>query len=326
MNVSTIVNRSNFMTKRMLLTSFAVLALIATASMVMAQPPGGGQRGPGGQGQGPQGGMMGQGMFGGGAMGILMNEEARTALGITEDQIQKLRESMRPPQGQGMQPPHPGQGPPDAAQIAQMREQMQARQAEMRKNLEATLSKEQVAKLDVMVFQRSGGLNPQPPAGGPGGGGAGPGAGGARGGFGAMMINVDNLRALGLTDDQKKKLEEAQEKMMTAMRPQGGFNRDATPEERQAQFARMREAGQKAGEEFQATLNSVLTTAQKAKAEELMRDVPEYLQRRAPGQGGQGQGGNLNNWQPGQGGGQGPNPNREQRQQRTNTGGRQFPG
>jgi hypothetical protein len=209
--------------------------------------------------------------------------------------------------------------------MAQMREQMQARQAEMRKNLEATLSADQVAKLDVMVFQRSGGLNPQPPAGGPGGAGAGPGAGGARGGFG--MINVENLRALGLTDDQKKKIEEAQEKMRTAVRPPEGFNfRDATPEERQAQIEKMREVGQKAGEEFRATLNGILTARQKARAEELMKNVPEYLQRPAPGQGGQGrQGGNLNNFQPGSGV-PGQNPNREQRQQRTNTGNRQFPG
>lgn len=110
-----------------------------------------------------------------------------------------------------------------------------------------------------------------------------------------------------------------------------GFNfQTATPEERQAFFARMQEAGQKANEEYLATVNGVLTDAQKAKAEELMKDVPQFLQRPVPRPGGPGgpgsPGPNLNNFQPGQGA-PGVNPNREQRQQRSGGGGgRQFPG
>ena len=299
------------MTKKTFLVSFAILALVAMASTTMAQPGGG--RGPGGGpgGGGPGGGgpgmMMGGGpgmmMGGGGAMGILFNEDARKELGISEDQMEKLREAgrammetMRPPQGGGQN------GPPD---FAQMREQMQKMQTESRKNLETVLSGEQVGKLDVMVFQRSGGLE------GP-------------------MANVETLRALNLTDDQKKKLEEAQEKMMTAM-PRPDRNIMELPEdERRAQFEKMREAGTKAREAYQAEVKATLTKEQVAKAGELMKNVPEYLQQRGGpggpgGPGAQRRGNNLDGWIPG-GGPRGENPNREQRQDRGNRSGRQFPG
>jgi len=302
----------------MFISIFAVLALLATASIVMAQPPGGrGQGGQGGPGGGPGGGMM---MMGGGeAVGVLMNQEARAALGITDAQVQKFQEAARELMS-SMPRPQQGQAP----DLAQMREQMQKIQTEGRKNLESILSAEQVTKLDVMVFQRSGGLNPPSP----GGAGGGPGGPGGPGGFGGGMIGVESLRALNLTEDQKKKVQEAQEKAMEAMRPPQGFNfQNATPEERQAQFERLRETGQKVREEFLTTVKGVLTDAQKAKAEELMKDVPQYLQRPAGGQGqGGGQGGNLNNFRPG-GGVPGQNPNREQRQPRNDAGGgRQFPG
>jgi len=290
------------MTKRMFVLSFAVLALFAVASMAVAQPGQGGrgQGGFGGQGGGPMGG--GMMMGGGGAMGIFFNADARAELGITEEQIQKLREAGEAMRG-SFTPPVQGERPDPA----QMREQIEKMQAETRKNLESTLSKEQVGKLDVMVFQRSGGLE------GP-------------------MVNAESLRALNLTDDQKAKLQAAQGKRMEAMRPAEGFDfRTASQEERQAQMAKMREAGEKANEAFQAELKGILSKEQVAKAEELMKNVPEYLQQRAPGQG-QGQGqrnrGNLDGWQPGQGPRE-ANPNREQRGNRGGdrpAGGRQFPG
>ena len=282
------------MTKRMFVSSFAVLALFAVASMAVAQPPQG--RGQGGMMGGPMGG-------GGGAFGILFNADARAELGITEEQIQKLREAGEAMRG-SFTPPTPGERPDPA----RMREQMQKMQADMRKNLETTLSKEQVGKMDVMVFQQSGGLE------GP-------------------MVNAESLRVLNLTDDQKAKLQAAQEKRMEAMmamRPAEGFDfRTASQEERDAFMAKMREAGEKANEAFQAELKGVLSKEQVAKADELMKNVPEYLQQRGPGRGqGQGnRGGNLDGWRPGQGPRE-ANPNREERGNRGNrpAGARQFPG
>jgi hypothetical protein len=96
-------------------------------------------------------------------------------------------------------------------------------------------------------------------------------------------------------------------------------------DDRQAFFTRMQEAGLKARTEFYAAVNGVLTADQKAKGEELMKNVPEYLTRRPQGPGaGNRQGGSLN-FTPGQGV-PGRNPNREQTPQQRNPGSRPFPG
>ena len=254
----------------LLLLGIAVF-LVGCNNSTQDQPvttPSGVSRGPGGPG-----GPGGRGGFGGGgAMGILMIEEAQTALGITEEQMQKLQEA-----GQAMfaNMPRPGQGQmPDPTQ---MREQMQKIQTESRKNLESILSADQVAKLDVMVFQRSGGLNPPVPAGDR------PGA-----GFGGG-ITIDTLRALDLTDDQKEKAQEAVDQRMettSALGPAGGGPN--LPQLSDDERAARREATQKINDEFSAAVNAVLTDDQKIKAEELMKDVPEYLQRPARGSGGPG--------------------------------------
>ena len=290
-NVSTIVNRSNFMTKRMFLTSFAVLALLATASMVMAQPPAGGQRGQGGQGgQGRQagapGGQVGQipggGFNQGGAMGILAIAEARTALGVTDDQMAKLR------------PAAPATGAAPAANLTA--EERAARTAERaaaaRKTLEETLTKDQVTKLDIMVFQRAGGLNSlNPPAPTTGNANA-PRGGGA--GFGGAQVTLDSLRALSLTADQTKKFEEAQAALRAAT-PQRAPGGNAGPPA--APTAEETAARQKANADFRAAVSALLTAAQKAKSEELMKDVPTYLrpQTRTPGAGGAGAGAGAGN-------------------------------
>ena len=253
-----------------------------------AATPGGaggqGGRGPGGPGggggpSGPGGGRGGPG--GGGAMGILMIEEARTAMGVTEEQNQKLREA-----GQALSAlmPRPQQGQmPDPDQ---MREQMQKFQAESRKNIEAILSADQVAQLDVMVFQRSGGLNPPAPTEGSGGPGGGRGPGGPSGGP-AGGINVDSLRALNLSDDQVQKVQEAVDQRIEATLALGpGGGGPGAPQPSDDERAARREAIQKINDVFYAAVNDILTDDQKAKAEELMKDVPEFLQRppaRGPG-------------------------------------------
>lgn len=210
---------------------------------------GGGRGGPGGGPGGGRGGMMG------GGMEILMNnEEARNELGVTDEQKQKLEEADRVMR-ESMPRPEEGQRPDPT----QRREQMEKMQTESRKIIEAELSAEQLAKLDVMIFQQSGGLD-------------------------GRRINVDSLRALDLTDDQKAKIQDALEKMNADT--QGISFRDASEEDRQKM--------QTAREEFQAALKSVLTEKQLAKTEELMQNVPEYLQRQGgpggPGGGRPGQG------------------------------------
>ena len=284
------------MTKKLCVLSVAVIALTVAASVVMAQGPGGpGGRGPGGPGgpggRGPGGGMMM------GATGILMNADARKELKITDDQEkqltdarEKMRASFTPPA-----PPQPGQRP-DPAQIAQMREQMQKMQTEMRANIEKILTKDQVEKLDVMVFQQNGGLS-------------------------GRMVNNETLRALKLSDEQKKKIDAIDEKARTEMGAMGGPGRDPnmSAEDRQA----MRDKMQKAREAVAAEVKAVLTPEQVEKATKLMDNVPDYLKAR-PGRGGQ-NGGGFGNYQPGQGGGA-VNPSREAGRARGQDNGRRISG
>ena len=237
-----------------------------------------------------------------GAAGVLMNEDAQKELGVTEDQMKqfteardKMRASFPPPQGGQGQRPDPNQ----------MMEQMRKMQVEMRANIEKILSKDQIEKLDVMVFQRSGGLN-------------------------SPMANNESLRALNLNDEQKKMIDSINEKTraeMGQMFSAGRNPRDMSDDERQA----MRDRMEKAREARAAEVKAVLTPEQVSKAEKLMDNVPEYLRMR-PGQGGRGgQGGGpgqggFGNWQPGQGGGA-TNPNREaNRSRQGNGGGRRISG
>lgn len=264
------------MTKRFFLTSFAVLALVAAASMVMAQQggQGGGQRGQGGPGPAPGGGGIP-------ATQILAIADARTALDVTDAQYQKVQDAIA-----AIPAPQRGQGQQLSAE--QRAEQARTRQAEIRKAITANLSEAVVDKIDVMVFQRAGGINPPAaPTAGAGGGA------GFAGGFGGG-ITLETLRALKLTDDQATKVQAAirtRTAAMPAFTP-GGAN--ATPPS-----AADREARQKANDEFLTTLKGILTDAQKAKAEELMKDVPTFLTRRpgggagagAPGAGNRGAGG-----------------------------------
>jgi len=96
-------------------------------------------------------------------------------------------------------------------------------------------------------------------------------------------ITLDTLRVFNLTDEQKAEIQVALNKRAdSTLAMQVANPQSMTPEERQA----MQEAGQKAAEEFFAAVMNVLTDEQKAKAEELMKDVPQFLQRLVPGPGG----------------------------------------
>ena len=154
-----------------------------------------------------------------------------------------------------------------------------------------------------MVFQRSGGLE-------------------------GNAISVETLRVLNLTDDQKTKFAAAQQKLTEATLPvgRGGGNAGRagntagaapnTPALTPEQIAANTEANAKAREAFQAELKGILTKEQVAKAEELMKNVPEYLQQQQRGgAGGVGQGnapgargGNAAGTGAGRGGNQGNAP------------------
>lgn len=282
------------MKKNILGLGFLGLAFFVTMSFVVAQPPQGAAPGQGGgPGRGPGGMMAGPGMMGGGAFGVLMNEQARKDLGITEEQQTKLREAgqkifeqMRP-----QQPPQQG-GERPRFDPAEMRARMEKVQNDTRTAIESILNKDQVGKLDVMSFQSSGGLD-------------------------SPMLNVENLRVLNLSEEQVKKINELRDSMFAG----GGERfRNMSREERQAAFEENRK-------KMKDGLLGILSDEQKAKAESLTKETPEYLKRPAGGQ--PRDGGNrrdFGNWTPGQGAA-GENPEREARSPRQQRGsGRSFPG
>lgn len=103
----------------------------------------------------------------------------------------------------------------------------------------------------------------------------GPGGFGGRGGFGRMggdrnsylgLLRMDEVQAdLKLTDDQKTTVREIGEEMRNAARPEGLDReslRDASPEEQQAAFAKMREFAETQEKEVRTKLAAVLDEAQ----------------------------------------------------------------
>jgi Spy/CpxP family protein refolding chaperone len=291
--------------KKVFLMSFAALALLATVSLVMAQPAQGQRQGGQGAGQGGQ--PRQQQAFAGQVLGI---EAARTALNVTADQWEKLQAASAAVRAANPGPARTGTGGglgaganADPAARAAAMERQQKIAEETRKAVESILSADQVAKMDVMTFQRTGGLNP-PAAPAPGTG-AGPGTGGGFGG-GGNAITVESLRALNLNAEQKAKVQAAIAKRNEASQPAAAGNRDPNaPQPTAEERAARREAQQKVSAEFFTAVKAALTPAQIAKSEELMKEVPEFLRPQPRGTGGPGAVGGGNRPAGGAGGGAG---------------------
>jgi Spy/CpxP family protein refolding chaperone len=127
---------------------------------------------------------------------VTRNKEVEDALNITEDQKTKLREAMRPPEGErgkggagGGFRFNAGDGPPSEEKMKEMREQMQKGMEEMQKRqadaIEKVLTPDQKKKWDDLIGAKVTYKRPTPQFGGFGrgqGGGAGGGRRGKRGG------------------------------------------------------------------------------------------------------------------------------------------------
>jgi len=243
----------------------AALAVAVVAMAANAQPPGR-------RGGGPRGGFQG-GPGGGGMLGLLMNEQVRDELDLTEDQMGKLRqagEKMREGFGGGGFDREAFQNMTEEqrqAEIEKRRAEFEKRRQEMEKRindvLEDILVPEQLKRLEQISLQqqRTGALGNQ------------------------KVIN-----ALGITPEQQARLraigEKAREQTMALFQ---GMGRDSTEEQRNQ--AREKGAVIRAAAEKEAM--GVLTAAQKEKLKELMGE-PFELQRPeggAPGGGFQGRGG-----------------------------------
>lgn len=302
------------------------ILFVACASMVFAQPGGGG-RGRGGQGGGPggmggggrgpggPGGMMGGPMMMGPGMGALFSEDGRKDLGLSEKQVSDIqtafRETMRPRDGE-TRPEPPG---PDASQEERqkffntMRQEMEKRSEATIGKIKTILTKEQLEKAQTRVFQA--------------------------GGYGSVMMNPLAQDVLGITSEQKEKIrgfQDEQRKEMEANRPDFERIQTMSEEDRRTFFENMRTRAEESRKKMEEKITGILTPEQKAKGEKLLGETPEYIKEareRGPGgPGGRGPGGpdggrgrgrggdwqpGANSWQPGQGAGQDEEPQPQRR-------------
>lgn len=203
----------------------AILSVMALAAGVFAQ---GGGRGGGGQ-------RFGFGGRGGGAMGLVNRDDVKDELKLTGDQTTKLAD-LRQAQRTRMQEAFQasgiqfGGGPPDDDTRKKMADVMAKVQEQNQKDLDGILTPEQNKRLKELVVQRSGN---------------------------AIAVDPMFQKDLGITDDQKKKFADLQQKQQEAMM-QLFQNQDMSREDRQA-------AMEKNTKIMNDEIGKILTDDQKAK-------------------------------------------------------------
>lgn len=261
--------------------------MLMLALPTLAQPGPGGPGGPGGRGPGGGPGGRGMGMMGGGFGLLTNNADVKAAVGVSEEQVQKiqaLQEEFR----RNMTPPGGGMGQMSQEEREKAFEAMRKRMDEHQAALKAVLTPEQVKKFNEVRFQISGGLDARGP--------------------GLMQ----SLEALDLSADQKAKMEkigqEMGEKIRALFPPPGEGGERPSREEMQERMSKV-EALQ---EEMKSQVSGILTAEQKALAAKLteegkeLRDKVRQQNRERGGRRGGGNGqyrpGN-DSWRPGQGAG-----------------------
>lgn len=215
--------------------AFAVFLIGATTTVVTAQ--GQGRGGPGGPGGGGRMMMGGMGGMGGGATGLLMMKEVREELNLDEDQVKELEDM-----GKAMMEsfasmrPQPGQAP-DPNAMQSMMEKVRKAAAEAEDKLEDILDPKQAERLIGLIIQRDG----------------------------IRAVNSKMVATkLGVTDDQKAKMDEVEKQSREKMREmfQGGGGGGGFSEE-------MRDKMRTAREETEGKMKEILTAAQKDQMESL---------------------------------------------------------
>jgi Spy/CpxP family protein refolding chaperone len=226
----------------MAMTAVATLVAMLSAD-AFAQPGGRGGRGGGG-------GFGGPGGFGGGRLGMLGRDDVKRDLEIVPDQEDKLRdlqEEMRDRMREQFEGLRDLSDEERREAFTGIREKMEKITAEIDKDIDGILMPDQRAKLDQRVLAQSVQF----------------------GGAGALT-NSTAARALGLTEDQRKKLEEKAREVQ---------------EELQAKIEKLRE-------DAEDEILAVLSPDQREKVKKLISERPEG----GTGRGGRGgRGGNNNN-------------------------------
>ena len=216
---------------KMLTFVFGVFTL--TTSLVLAQ-----QQRQGGPGQGPG--------FGGAQAEIrfLFTEEGQKDLGITTNDVTKIREALRPA---GDQQRNQNATPEERRAAAE------ATATENAKKVAAILSKDQLEKVQLRAFQLGGYA-------------------GLTGRYAQAVLKI--------TDEQKEKIAAiARENRLGGQGGQGGGQnfQSMTEAERTQAMQAMRERMAENRKVLGDKIKEVLTADQKTKADELLKDIPAYI-------------------------------------------------
>ena len=168
---------------------------------------------------------------------------------------------------------------------------------DLKQKMRGVLSEKQYTKLEERTFQLTGGTQ-------------------------GLLFSVGFGDTLKLTPEQVKKVEALQRQLTTEIFQLVGKLQGASGEEQAKIRAQIEELVAK----YSKMANDILTDEQKAKAEKLVEDTPDYIWSRLPQNRGRTREWRpgANSWQPGQGV-PGPNPNSETRATRPR-GERVFPG
>jgi len=235
--------------RRSVVSILVASALILSATLAMAQGPGGqgGRRQPG-AGFGRQGGFMGGFMAGGmgGGLGLLRIPEVQQELKMTQPQIAKIDEAqqtMREAMQEAFQGGFQNMTPEEREKAMAKVEDIQA------KAVASILDQTQLKRFKELELQRMG-----------------PNA----------WFRPAVAKELGLTQEQLAKLRELRQKQMQEMRDM--FQNAQTPEDRQKLFEQMRELNKK----NQEAMVAVLTPAQKTKWTQ-MQGTPFKFPEMGPG-------------------------------------------
>jgi Spy/CpxP family protein refolding chaperone len=238
---------------RLLTVCAAALAL--TAATAWAQPG----RGPGGPG-GPMGGM-----FGGQNMGLMLlaNAQVQKELELVDDQKAKLKEL-----GDKLQADmrEAFQGFRDLSQeerqkkMEELRKKGEERVASLQKEVDKILLPHQQKRLKQIRFQVLGDR---------------------------ALSDAEVIKELGITDEQKSKMEAIAKESGDAMRKLFEGVRDLSQEERQAKMEELRGKMDQARKDTQEKVQAILTDAQKAKLKDMKgAEFKLDMRQMFPGRGG----------------------------------------
>ena len=289
------------MKRKMSLCCLSFLFVIVTCTGFVFSQPVGGLPGPGGPpGERELVGPAEMNMLGGPGFMALFGEGGRKDLGWSDSQDASIRDAfrnMRPQPGQDPHPPGPEASEAEHNNFRkEMEKRMEMRLSETMSKVEKVMTKEQIEKTASRAFQ-------------------------AVGGFSGIGMNPFAQSALGVTDEQKAKMQSFREEYVQKRRKFDEENRPSVPphqmsdEERQKMFEKRSNFIEENRKDMETKIKSILTDGQKQRGEKLLAETPAYI-KTAIEQGQRGPNGergernerdigvyrpSIDSWQPGQG-------------------------